>query len=89
MDKAVSVQVFEYLENIPGAVAEAHRVLKPGGRHVIGDIHLDSLVWFSDDQARMDRMIASWDHHFTQRDVPAILPSIVRDAGFVVKVSPL
>lgn len=85
VDKAVSVQVFEYLDDIPGAIAEAHRVLKSDGRVVIGDIHLDSLVWFSDDKDRMDRMIASWDHHFTQRDVPAILPSIMRDAGFVVE----
>jgi len=33
----------------------------------------------------MNRMIASWDQHFTQRDVPAILPSIMQDAGFVVE----
>ncbi|UOA26622.1 methyltransferase domain-containing protein [Pseudosulfitobacter sp. DSM 107133] len=85
LDKAVSVQVFEYLDDIPAAIVEAGRVLKPGGRLVIGDIHLDSLVWFSDDKDRMDRMIASWDHHFTRRDVPAILPSIMRDAGFVVE----
>lgn len=34
MDKAVSVQVFEYLDDIPGAIAEASRVLKSGGRLV-------------------------------------------------------
>ena len=84
-DKAVSVQVFEYLDNVPGAVAEANRILKPGGRLVIGDIHLDSLIWFSENPDRMNRMIASWDHHFTDRGVSVALPPLMRDAGFVIE----
>jgi ubiquinone/menaquinone biosynthesis C-methylase UbiE len=46
VDKAVSVQVFEYLDDLSGAVEDAHRVLRPGGKLVIGDIHFDSLQRF-------------------------------------------
>ena len=85
VDKAVSVQVFEYLEDIPKAVQEAFRVLASGGRLVVSDIHFDSLVWFTDDKARMDRMITAWDDHFVEREVPAILPPILRQVGFEVE----
>ena len=84
-DGVVSVQVFEYLDDIPATLDEVRRVLKQGGRLVVGDIHLDSLVWFSDDPKRMRRMIEAWNHHFTEPAVPALLPPMLREAGFVVE----
>ncbi|SFR35635.1 methyltransferase, FkbM family [Yoonia tamlensis] len=82
IDKAVAVQVFEYLQDIPRAVTEVHRVLRKDGRLVIGDIHFDSLVWHTDNPDRMARMQIAWDHHFTTRNVPAQLPAILRATGF-------
>ncbi|MGH1352113.1 MAG: methyltransferase domain-containing protein [Methyloligellaceae bacterium] len=90
IDKAVSVQVFEYVDDIPSALREVHRVLRPEGLVVIGDMHWDTLVWHSEDPERMERVIKAWDAHFVERRVPAILPNLMRENGFTVEtITPL
>jgi len=43
-DAAVSTQVYEYVADIPQALAELYRVIRPGGRVVVLDTDYDSLV---------------------------------------------
>ena len=88
-DKAVAVQVLEYLSDIPSAIREAHRILRVGGRFVAVDTGCNTLDWFSEDQDRMQRVQAAWDHHYVEPRVAALWPKQTQDAGFLaIEVEP-
>ena len=52
VDLAVATQVYEYVSDMPAALAEA-AVLAPGGRLLVLDTDWDSLVWRSPDEGLM------------------------------------
>lgn len=85
VDKAVSLQVFEYLDDPAAGLVEILRVLAPGGRVVIGDMHFGTLAWFSEDPDRMVRMCDSWNRHVADPALPARLPALLEEAGFEVE----
>ena len=84
-DAAVSTQVYEYVADMPLALRELRRVLKPGGRALILDTDWRSIVWHSSDPARMERVLACWDAHLHDPHLPARLGALLRQAGFVVR----
>jgi len=83
-DVAVSTQVYEYVEDMPAALAQVRRVLRPGGRLLILDTDWDSIVWRSSDRDRMRRVLAAWDEHLADPHLPARLTGLLADAGFTV-----
>ncbi len=72
-DAVVSTQVYEYVPDLNAALLEVERVLRPGGRVVILDTDWDSLVWNTNDRARMRRVMDAWDAHLHDAHVPSTL----------------
>jgi arsenite methyltransferase len=81
-DRALSVQVLEYVADVPRALAEMHRALRPGGHVVIWDVDWATVSWHSEDPARMDRVLAAWDEHLADPSLPRTLTASLRTAGF-------
>lgn len=81
-DRALCVQVLEYVDDIPAALGELHRVLRPGGRALIWDVDWATVSWHSEDPARMERVLRAWDEHLSDPALPRRLSAELRAAGF-------
>jgi ubiquinone/menaquinone biosynthesis C-methylase UbiE len=81
-DAAVSVQVLEYVDDVDRAIAQLHRVLRPGGRVVLWDVDWETVSMHSADPERLERVLAAWDRHLVHRSLPQTLSRRLGEAGF-------
>ncbi len=81
-DAAAVTQVYEYVADIGSALAELHRVLRPGGRALVLDTDWESLVLHTSDPDRSRRILDAWDQHLINPMLPRTLIPELRHAGF-------
>lgn len=81
-DVALCVQVLEYVDDVPRALNEIHRALRPGGRVVLWDVDWSTLSMHASDPGLNERVLLGWDQHLAHPSLPRTLAAQMRTAGF-------
>jgi SAM-dependent methyltransferase len=84
-DAAVSVQVHEYVPDVPASLAAVHRALRADGRLLVVATDWDSIVWHASDAARMARVLSAFEEHLAHLHLPRHLGPWLARAGFAVR----
>ena len=81
-DSLVSIQALEYIPDVDRALAEARRVLKPGGKAVLVSALWDHWRYHGAEPALNGRMLDAWRAHCPHQMLPLELPRRLAAAGF-------
>ena len=81
-DGVSAVQVYEYVEDVNGALGEARRVLKHGCPIAIVSILWEHCRFYGAERMLNERIIDAWRAHCFHQMLPLELPTLLRKNGF-------
>ena len=81
-ERALCVQVLEYVRDVSAALREMYRALRPRGRVVVWDVDWATVSWHAIGRQRARRVLAAWDRHLTHPSAPRMLAAQLRETGF-------
>ena len=84
-DAALAKQVYQFVDNVPAALDELHRVLAPGGRALVAAGDVDARVLHTSDPDRARRVRDAYRAARRHPDLGTRLRSLLPDAGFTVE----
>ena len=81
-DSIASIQALEYIADVDRALAEARRVLKPGGKAAFVSVLWEHWRFHGADADLNDQMLDAWRAHCPHQMLPLEMPHRLSAAGF-------
>ena len=81
-DSLASIQTLEYIPNVDGAIREARRVLKLGGKAALVSVLWDHWRFHGAEPELNNKMHDTWRQHCPHQMLPPELPGKLEAAGF-------
>jgi len=82
-DRLAAIRTLEYVDDVPSALAEMRRVLKPGGVAALVSVLWDHFRFHGPDPGLNERLIDAFRAHCPHQMLPMALPRMLSESGFV------